>query len=97
MYGEWKTGIRTESSLYGFMTFAQKGAIAIAALVLGWALTVIDFVPNTIQSVETLMNLKLIMVWVPIVGILISFALICFYTIDSNYHAQLIKEINERN
>lgn len=96
-YGEWKTGIRTESSLYGFMTFAQKGAIAIAALVLGWALTVIEFVPNTIQSVETLMNLKLIMVWVPIVGILISFALICFYPIDSNYHEQLIKEINERN
>jgi GPH family glycoside/pentoside/hexuronide:cation symporter len=26
-YGEWKSGIRTESSLYGFMTFAQKGAI----------------------------------------------------------------------
>jgi GPH family glycoside/pentoside/hexuronide:cation symporter len=96
-YGEWKTGIRTESSLYGFMTFAQKVAIAIAALALGWALTVIEFVPNTIQSVETLMNLKLIMVWVPIVGILISFALICFYPIDSNYHKQLIKEINERN
>ena len=26
-YGEWRTGIRTESSLYGFMTFAQKGAL----------------------------------------------------------------------
>ena len=30
-YGEWKTDVRTESSLYGFMTFAQKGAIACAA------------------------------------------------------------------
>ena len=57
-YGEWKTGVRTESSLYGFMTFAQKGGIAISALILGMLLTNIGFVPNTIQSEETLENLK---------------------------------------
>ena len=45
-YGEWRTGIRTESSLYGFMTFAQKGAIAIAIAILGTVLTKIGFEPN---------------------------------------------------
>jgi len=49
-YGEWKSGIRTESSLYGFMTFAQKGAIAIAVFILGIALTNIGFEPNQEQS-----------------------------------------------
>ena len=60
-YGEWKTGVRTESSLYGFMTFAQKGGIAISALILGVLLTNIGFVPNTIQTEETLENLKTLM------------------------------------
>ena len=40
-YGEVHTGVRSESSLYGFMTFAQKGSIAIAVLILGWVLDAI--------------------------------------------------------
>jgi GPH family glycoside/pentoside/hexuronide:cation symporter len=96
-YGEWKTGIRTESSLYGFMTFAQKGAIAFAALLLGVALTQIGFEPNQVQSVETLSGLKLIMTWVPLAGVLISFILVSFYPIDKIFHQQLIQEIEERN
>ena len=55
-YGEWKTGVRTESSLYGFMTFAQKAAIAFAAILLGLVLTQIGFEPNTVQSEQTLFN-----------------------------------------
>ena len=95
-YGEWKTGIRTESSLYGFMTFAQKGAIAVAALLLGIALTYIGFEPNQVQSRETLSGLKLIMTWIPLVGVMISFILVYFYPIDKSFHQKLITEIHDR-
>lgn len=95
-YGEWKTGIRTESSLYGFMTFAQKGAIALAAFILGIILTKIGFEPNQEQSKETLENLKALMSLVPIVGVLISFALVYFYPIDKKYHNQLMDDIEKR-
>jgi glycoside/pentoside/hexuronide:cation symporter, GPH family len=95
-YGEWKTGVRTESSLYGFMTFAQKGAIALAALLLGMALTQIGFEPNQVQSDQTLSGLKFIMTWIPLTGILISFALVSFYPIDKAFHQKLINEIKER-
>ena len=95
-YGEWKTGIRTESSLYGFMTFAQKGAIALAAFILGIILTKIGFEPNQDQSKETLENLKALMSLVPIVGVLISFALVYFYPIDKKYHNQLMDDIEKR-
>ena len=95
-YGEWKTGVRTESSLYGFMTFAQKGAIAFAALLLGMALTEIGFEPNQIQTEETLSGLKLIMTWIPLSGIFISFILVSFYPIDRSFHLKLIQEINLR-
>ena len=95
-YGEWKTKVRTESSLYGFMTFAQKGAIAFAAILLGMALTQIGFEPNEVQSDETLAGLKFIMTWIPLTGILISFVLVYFYPIDKSFHQNLINEIEER-
>ena len=95
-YGEWKTGVRTESSLYGFMTFAQKGGIAISALILGVLLTNIGFVPNTIQTEETLENLKTLMTFIPLSGVVLSFILVYFYPIDSKFHKKLIRDINER-
>ena len=95
-YGEWKTKVRTESSLYGFMTFAQKGAIAFAAILLGVALTQIGFEPNEVQSDETLAGLKFIMTWIPLTGIFISFVLVSFYPIDKSFHQKLIQEIESR-
>ena len=94
--GEWKTGVRPESSLYGFMTIAQKGGIAISALILGVLLTNIGFVPNTIQTEETLENLKTLMTFIPLSGVVLSFILVYFYPIDSKFHKKLIREINER-
>ena len=94
-YGEWKTGIRTESSLYGFMTFAQKGAIGISALLLGIILTNIGFIPNEIQSQETLDSLKMVMSWVPISGVILSLVMVIFYPINKSFHAKLLKDIAE--
>ena len=95
-YGEWKSGIRTESSLYGFMTFAQKGAIAFAAVILGMALTAIGFEPNQVQTQETLDGLKSLMTWVPLAGACISFILVYFYPIDKAFHKKLIQDIEDR-
>jgi GPH family glycoside/pentoside/hexuronide:cation symporter len=95
-YGEWKTGIRTESSLYGFMTFAQKGAIAFAAVILGMILTNIGFEPNQDQTPETLSSLKALMSLIPLIGVFISLVLIYFYPIDRNFHQKLIEDIESR-
>ena len=95
-YGEWKSGIRTESSLYGFMTFAQKGAIAIAVFILGIALTNIGFEPNQEQSTETIEALKNLMSIIPLIGVFISFVLLYFYPIDKASHRKLIQDIENR-
>lgn len=96
-YGEWKSGIRTESSLYGFMTFAQKSSIAIAALILGFLLSGIGFEPNQIQSEETISGMKFMMSWIPICGIIISLVLMYFYPISTKFHGELLQRIKERN
>ena len=95
-YGEWRTGIRTESSLYGFMTFAQKGAIAIAIAILGTVLTKIGFEPNKEQTAQTLSDLKSLMSIIPFIGVFISFVLVYFYPIDKKFHQKLIDEIRVR-
>ena len=95
-YGEWRTGIRTESSLYGFMTFAQKGAIAIAIAILGTVLNKIGFEPNEEQTAQTLSDLKSLMSIIPLIGVFISFVLVYFYPIDKKFHQKLIDEIRVR-
>ena len=96
-YGEWKSGIRTESSLYGFMTFAQKSSIAVAALILGFLLSGIGFEPNQIQSKETISGMKFMMSWIPICGIIISLVLMYFYPISTKFHRELLQRIKERS
>ena len=96
-YGEWKSGIRTASYLYGFMTFAQKSSIAVAALILGFLLSGIGFEPNQIQSKETISGMKFMMSWIPICGIIISLVLMYFYPISTKFHGELLQRIKERN
>ena len=94
-YGEVHTGVRSESSLYGFMTFAQKGSIAIAVLILGWVLDAIGYQANQAMSVTTIDNMKIIMTLIPILGILCSLIIIYFYPIDSKMHKDLLRQLQK--
>ena len=96
-YGEVNTGIRSESSLYGFMTFAQKGSIAIAAAIYTVALTVIGFIPEQVQSAETISSMKSIMSLIPASGVVLSLIIIYFYPIDTKTHQELVKKLETMN
>jgi len=94
-YGEVLTGVRSESSLYGFMTFAQKGSIAFAIIILGIVLDIIGFQANEVQAENTLTNMKLIMTLIPSLGIATSLVIIYFYPIDAKMHKNLLKKLQE--
>ena len=94
-YGEVLTGVRSESSLYGFMTFAQKGSIAFAVIILGIVLDTIGFKANEVQAENTLTDMKLIMTLIPSLGIASSLVIIYFYPIDATMHKNLLKKLQE--
>ena len=94
-YGEVLTGVRSESSLYGFMTFAQKGSIAIAVLILGWVLDAIGYQANQAMSEGTIDSMKIIMTLIPILGISCSLIIIYFYPIDSKMHKDLLRQLQK--
>ena len=94
-YGEVHTGVRSESSLYGFMTFAQKGSIAFAIVILGMVLDLIGFQANEIQSDLTISNMKTIMTLIPCIGITLSLVIIYFYPIDTKMHKDLLEKLQK--
>ena len=96
-YGEVHTVVRSEYSLYGFMTFAQKGSIAFAIIILGIVLDFIGFQANEIQSESTIDNMKAIMTLIPCIGVALSLVIIYFYPIDAKMHKDLLRQLQEAN
>jgi len=96
-YGEVKTGVRSESSLYGFMTFAQKGSIAFAIIILGIVLDQIGFEPNVTQNQETISSMKAMMSLIPALGIFLGIVIIYFYPIDSKMHKELLSKLSSKS
>lgn len=95
-YGEWKTGHRVESMVFGFATFAQKSAVALSALILGVLLDVIGYQAGIVQSEETLSGLRMIIVFLPLAGVVTSVACIYFYPLSPQRHADIVAELQSR-
>ena len=95
-YGEWKTGHRVESMVFGFATFAQKSAVALSALVLGVLLDAIGYKAGAVQSEETLRGLRMIIVFVPLAGVITSAACIYFYSLSPQRHANIVAALRRQ-
>ena len=90
-YGEWKTGYRVESMVFGFATFAQKSAVALSALILGVLLDVIGYQAGVEQSEATLSGFRMIIV-VPLAGVLLPWH--AFISIRYRHNAMPVSSLN---
>lgn len=95
-YGEWRSGVRTESLVFGLTVLAQKVALGLGAGALGLMLSGIGYVANQPQSPDTLAGLKTMMFAAPLAGSLLTAALIVFYPISRQTHARMVAEIEAR-
>ncbi|HAL1230404.1 TPA: MFS transporter, partial [Escherichia coli] len=96
-YGEWKTGIRAEGSVYTGYTFFRKISAALAGFLPGIMLTQIGYVPNIAQSDATLQGLhQLIFIWPCALAIIAALTMGFFYTLNEKRFALIIEEINQR-
>ena len=64
-YGEYKVGKRSESIIFSMQTFIVKFATAFSGLIVGIGLNIINYVPNTVQSAQTIIGMKVIMFVIP--------------------------------
>jgi len=95
-YGEWRTGVRAEAFVFGFVTLIQKVAFGITSLFLGSYLTWVGYVANQPQSAQTIAGLKLMITLVAAAGLIASALAMYFYRLDAPTHARLVREIAAR-
>jgi len=95
-YGEWRSGARPESFIFGLGMFFQKVALGLAAGLFGWALDLIGYVANQAQSAETLHGLRMIVVLFPLVGLGGSALAMLFYPLRRGVHERIVGELAER-
>ena len=96
-YGEWKTGIRAEGSVYTGYTFSRKISAALAGFLPGIMLTQIGYIPNVVQSSATLLGLRqLIFIWPCVLAVMAAVIMGVFYKLNEERFAKIIEEIHTR-
>jgi GPH family glycoside/pentoside/hexuronide:cation symporter len=95
-YGEWKTGQRTESFIFGLFQLFLKAALGIGAGLFGWLLDSVGYVANQPQTPETLAGIKHIMIWLPGAGLALAGVIMFFYPIRKGTHERIVEELASR-
>ncbi|HET9445407.1 MAG TPA: MFS transporter, partial [Steroidobacteraceae bacterium] len=95
-YGEWRTGVRAEAFVFGFVTLIQKIALGASSAFLGAYLGWVGYVANQTQTPETAEAIKVMITLVAAAGLLASALVMHFYRLDAKAHARLVQEIAER-
>lgn len=97
-YGELKTGRRSESVIFSMQTFVVKLASAVSVLIAGVGIDVIGLDTSAeVQTAQTLMGLRVLMMAVPIAGLVFS---ICYfrsrYKLTDEENARIAQALKER-
>lgn len=96
-YTEWKIGERHDAKIFGVASFAKQLALGVNGFVLGALLSAVGYAEkSTVQTPEAVEGLKLIMSFVPLVGIGLSAVIISFYTLDRKLHGEIQQILRDR-
>ncbi|WP_367923989.1 glycoside-pentoside-hexuronide (GPH):cation symporter [uncultured Ruthenibacterium sp.] len=97
-YGELKTGRRSESVIFSMQTFVVKLASAISVLIAGVGIDMIGLNEELpVQSAQTLMGLRLLMVALPVAGLVFSIVyFIRKYRLTEEENARIAQALRER-
>ncbi|HCH40974.1 MAG TPA: hypothetical protein DE191_16175, partial [Enterobacter sp.] len=96
-YGEWRTGVRSEGTVYTGFTFFRKVSQALAGFFPGMMLTQIGYVPNVVQSAGTVEGLRqLIFIYPSLLAVITIVAMGCFYNLNEKMYVRIVEEIELR-
>ncbi|HEY1963028.1 MAG TPA: MFS transporter [Rhizomicrobium sp.] len=95
-YGEWATGHRTESFIFGLGQFFLKVALGVGAGLFGWLLDHVGYVANVPQSPATLVGIKWIMVGLPAAGLVVAGITMLLYPMRKGSHDAIVDQLAAR-
>jgi len=95
-YGEWKTGKRTSGLIVSASMFALKFGSAVGGALPGFILAGIGFVPNEVQSPDTLAGIRIMFNFVPAGLFFLCSLFMIFYQIDRSMLGRIEADLIER-
>ncbi|MFB9136921.1 melibiose:sodium transporter MelB [Vibrio sp. AK197] len=92
-YGEYKTGHRSESVIFSVQTMLVKFAGAAGGFVVGVGLSLVGYIPNAVQTTETISGLEFMMIWLPTLLMLASIIIYKkFYRLHNGFDKNKVEE-----
>ena len=96
-YGEFKLGSRNESIVFSVQTLLVKGASAVAGWLVGVGLSLVGYVAGEVQSATTILGMRVIMIWIPIVCAIVMYTIYkSKYKINGKFHDDMLVELEKR-
>jgi GPH family glycoside/pentoside/hexuronide:cation symporter len=95
-YSEWKFGRRATGIVFSAATFGQKFGWGIGGAITGWLLAIFNYVPNTEQTPEAILGIKLMLSIIPGVLMILSVILLFFYNLSEPFMDKIQTELSER-
>ena len=93
-YGQWRSKVRAEGMIFGFVALAQKVALGLGVGLLGLGLDWSGFQANATQTTDALAGIQTLMAAGPLIGVALSALVMWFYRLDSATHARMVSELN---
>lgn len=95
-YAEWRFGRRATGIVFSAATFGQKFGWGIGGALTGWLLALFHYVPNTAQTSESLLGIKLMLSIIPGVLMILSVILLFFYNLTEPFMEKVQSELTAR-
>ena len=93
-YSELKTGRRATGLIFSSSSMSQKLGWTIGGAISGWILAAFGFVANEVQSIESVMGIRLMISWFAAIGAMSSVVIIYFYPLDEKFMEQASKDLS---
>ena len=94
-YDYLRTGERKEGAFYGIWTFGIKIGQAIAMGITGLVLTLGQYIPETTQSAESMLSIRLLVGPIPAFIFIAGAVVLAFYPITEERYNQICEEIEQ--
>ncbi len=95
-YAEWKFGRRATGIVFSAATFGQKFGWGIGGALTGWLLALFNYMPNTVQTPNALLGIKLMLSIIPGTLMILSVFLLFFYKLTEPFMETVQNELSEK-
>jgi len=95
-YSEWKTRRRATAMVFAGTVFGLKAGLAIGRAVASWILSLFGYVPNAVQTANSILGIKLIASVLAALIFLLGVVMLFFYKIDAKTNVQMATELADR-